>query len=110
MAATIRFRPLILGEPPERGEIWYLCEREDGRVVFRDAESPWLLDKAVSLDWVDIGDLPDYYMPVRSEMQLLAVRAARGETDADAYDDLLRQIEALHNDVGDRATLAEAAA
>ena len=94
MVETIRFRPVVLGEPPDEGQVFFIAEDSDGTLYFRDAEWDWPL-LATVLEDVTPADVPDYYQRFRAVTRILPVRQAVGPDLADAYSDLMEQIEAL---------------
>jgi hypothetical protein len=95
MAAAIRYRPVVMGEPPEAGQVFYLAEDTDGSVYFRDTEWVWPIENVPDLEAVTVDDLPEFYAQFRTETEILCVREARGATEDEADDVLLEQIEAL---------------
>jgi hypothetical protein len=99
---------VILGEPPDAGQVFFVAETPDGSLYFRDAEWDWPLPVRVIED-VAPADLPEYYAQFRTVTRILPVRDATGPDREDAYAELMRQIEALA-DSGAPARLSLASA
>ena len=104
MAETIRFWPVIIGEPPDEGVVYYVA---DGSIFFQDAENPWLLDG--TLESVTPQDVPEFYRSWPAEIRILPVRVASGETRLDADEALIREIERLAKTGVPKEALAGAA-
>jgi hypothetical protein len=94
VAETIRFRAVVLGEPPHEGQVFFIAEDSDGTLYFRDAEWDWPL-LATALEDVTPADVPDNYQRFRAVTRILPVREAVGPDLPGAHSDLMKQIEVL---------------
>jgi hypothetical protein len=93
MAEAIRYRPVLMGEPPDDGQVFFIAENPDGSLYFRDTSWPWSVEG--TLESVTVADLPEFYARFRDVTRILPIREAAGDEREDAYDVLLQQIEAL---------------
>jgi hypothetical protein len=99
VAVTLRFRPVLMGDPAHTATVWYLLEEPSGRVRFWQPELSWPL--AVALDDVTRDDLPAYYQRPDVAITILPVQHVTGEALADAHARVSAAVEAL---AAERAT------
>ncbi len=93
MACTLRFRPVLLGDPAQPDTIFFLGESEDG-AYFRDQEISWPLD--VPLDEVTLQDLPAPFNDGGPDITLLPTQVAVGSDEVAAHRRMVAAIEQLY--------------
>lgn len=96
MAKTIRYRPIIVGEPPDDGQVWLFVEGPNV-VNFQGPSNPWPLDPGIRLEDVTAHDLPEWYARAVPFARVFPIREATAETGGDAYGRMLEAIEGLHD-------------